>query len=98
MVFILVQGTMSHRPLTNASSLKITAAYSARPIKSCIRPAVRQGVLTDVQITIRRELQFFWCSDIRQSFAPIGLHKTDAASDWLLIKLHFIGKKSLLEV
>ncbi len=25
-------------------------------------------------------------SDIGQSFAPIGLHKTDAASDWLLIK------------
>jgi hypothetical protein len=32
-----------------------------------------------------RELQFFR-SDIGQSFAPIGLHKTDAASDWLLLK------------
>jgi hypothetical protein len=31
-------------------------------------------------------LQFFRCSDIGQSFAPIGLHKTDAASDWMLIK------------
>jgi hypothetical protein len=31
-------------------------------------------------------LQFSRCSDIVQSFAPIGLHKTDAASDWLLIK------------
>ncbi len=28
-----------------------------------------------------------------QSFAPIGLHKTDAASDWLLIKRHCIGSK-----
>jgi hypothetical protein len=27
-----------------------------------------------------------------QSFAPIGLHKTDAASDWLLIKHHYIGR------
>jgi hypothetical protein len=31
-----------------------------------------------------RELQFSRCSDIGQRFAPIGLHKTDAASDWLL--------------
>ena len=30
-----------------------------------------------------------------QSFAPIGLHKTDAASDWLLIKRHCIGTKGL---
>jgi hypothetical protein len=30
-----------------------------------------------------------------QSFAPIGLHKTDAASDWLLIKRHCIDKKGL---
>ncbi len=30
-----------------------------------------------------------------QSFAPIGLHKTDAASDWLLIKRHYLGKKGL---
>jgi hypothetical protein len=33
-----------------------------------------------------------------QSFAPIGLHKTDAASDWLLIKRHCIGTKGLLGV
>ena len=38
-------------------------------------PAVRQVVFADVKIR-----------DICQSFAPIGLHKTDAASDWLLIK------------
>jgi hypothetical protein len=30
-----------------------------------------------------------------QSFAPIGLHKTDAASDWSLIKRHCIGTKGL---
>jgi hypothetical protein len=29
-----------------------------------------------------------------QSFAPIGLHKTDAASDWLLKKRHCIGGKA----
>jgi len=40
-------------------------------------------------------LQFSRCSDIGQSFAPIGLHKTDAASDWLLIKRHYLGKKGL---
>jgi hypothetical protein len=33
-----------------------------------------------------------------QSFAPIGLHKTDAASDWLLIKRQCIGLKGLLGV
>jgi hypothetical protein len=32
-------------------------------------------VFADVQIT-----------NIGQSFAPIGLHKTNAASDWLLIE------------
>jgi hypothetical protein len=30
-----------------------------------------------------------------QSFAPIALHKIDAASDWLLIKRHCIGMKGL---
>jgi hypothetical protein len=30
-----------------------------------------------------------------QSFAPIGLHKTDGASDWLLIKHHCIDRKGL---
>ncbi len=33
-----------------------------------------------------------------QSFAPIGLHKTDAASGWLLLKRNYIGTKGLLEV
>ena len=61
-------------------------------------PAVRQVVFVvfaDVQITIYRELQFSQCSDIGQSFAPIGLHKTDAASGLLLIKRHYLGKKGL---
>jgi hypothetical protein len=44
-----------------------------------------------------RELQFSRRSDIGQSFAPIGLHKTDAASDLLLIKRHYLGKKGLPE-
>ncbi len=61
---------------------KKVGVVSALSIKSCTGPAVRQVVFTDVQITIR-------CSEIDQSNAPIGLH---AASDWLLIKRHCIGK------
>ncbi len=38
-----------------------------------------------------RELQFSGA----QSFAPIGLHKTDAASDWLFIKQPCSGTKGL---
>ncbi len=30
-----------------------------------------------------------------QIFAPVGLHKKDAASDWLLIKRHCIGIEGL---
>ncbi len=45
---------------------------------------MRQVVFTDVLIVGRLDLD-------GQSFAPIGLYKTDAASDWLLIKRHFIG-------
>ncbi len=33
-----------------------------------------------------------------QSFAPIGLHSTDAASDWLLIKHYYNDRKGLLGV
>ena len=50
--------------------------------------AVRQVVFTDVLIVIRLDVE-------GQSFAPIGLHKIDAASDWLLIKRHYIGMKGL---
>jgi hypothetical protein len=41
--------------------------------------AVRQVVFTDVLIVGRLHVH-------GQSFAPIGLHKIDVASDWLLIK------------
>jgi hypothetical protein len=45
-------------------------------------------VLTDVLIVGRLDVD-------SQSFAPIGLHKIDASSDWLLIKGHCIGMKGL---
>ncbi len=64
----------------------IVPAFS---IKSCIMQAVRQVVFTtDVLIVGRLDGD-------GQSFAPIGLHKTDAASDWLLIKRHCLGMKGL---
>jgi hypothetical protein len=50
--------------------------------------AVRQVVFTDVLIVGRLDVD-------SQSFAPIGLHKTDAASGWLLIKQHCNGMKGL---
>ncbi len=40
---------------------------------------MHQVVYTDVLIVGRLDVD-------GQSFAPIGLHQTDAASDWLLIK------------
>jgi hypothetical protein len=49
---------------------------------------VRQVVFTDVLIVDRLDVH-------GQSFAPIGLHKIDAASDWLLIKQVCIGMKGL---
>jgi hypothetical protein len=49
--------------------------------------AVRQVVFTDVLIVGRLDVD-------GQSFAPIGLHKIDAASDWLLIKGHCISYKN----
>jgi hypothetical protein len=52
---------------------------------------VRQVVFTDVLFVGRLDVD-------GQSFAPIGLHKTDAASDWLLIKRLSIGMKGLPEV
>jgi hypothetical protein len=53
--------------------------------------AVRQVAFTDVLIVGRLDVD-------GQSFAPIGLHKIDAASDWLLIKWHCNGTKGLPEV
>jgi hypothetical protein len=44
----------------------------------------RQVVFTDVLIVGRLDVD-------GQSFAVIGLHKTDAASEWLLIKHHTKG-------
>jgi hypothetical protein len=41
--------------------------------------AVSQVVFTDVLIVVRLE-------EDGQSFAPNGLHKIDAASDWLFTK------------
>jgi hypothetical protein len=43
--------------------------------------AVRQVVFTDVLIVGRLDVD-------GQSFAPIGVHKIDPSSDWLLIKQH----------
>jgi hypothetical protein len=51
--------------------------------------AVRQVVFTDVLIAGRLDVD-------DQRFAPIGLHKIDAASDWLLIKRHCIVMIGLL--
>ncbi len=50
--------------------------------------AVRQVVFTDVLIVGRLDVH---C----QSSAPFGLHKIDAASDWLLIKRVCINMKGL---
>jgi hypothetical protein len=50
--------------------------------------AVRQVVFTDVLIVGRLDVH-------GQSFAPIGMHKIDAASDWLLRKRVCIGMKGL---
>ncbi len=60
----------------------------ARSIKSCSMQAVRQVVSTDKLIVGRLDVD-------GQSFAPIGLHKIDAASDWLLTKRLCIGMKGL---
>ncbi len=50
--------------------------------------AVRQVVFTDVLIVGRIDVD-------GQSFAPIGLHKIKASSDWIIIKRHWIGMKGL---
>jgi hypothetical protein len=50
--------------------------------------AVRQVVFTDVLIVGRLDVD-------GQNFVPIGIHKIDTSSDWLLIKRHCIGMKGL---
>jgi hypothetical protein len=50
------------------------------PARSIVcKRCARQVVVTDVLIVVRLDVD-------GQSFAPIGLHKIDAASDWLLTK------------
>ena len=53
--------------------------------------AVRQVVFTDVLIVGRLDVD-------GQSFSPIGVHKIDPSSDWLLIKQHSHGMEGLLGV
>jgi hypothetical protein len=53
--------------------------------------AGRLVVLTDVLIVGRLDVH-------SKSFAPIGLHKINAASDWLLIKRVCISMNGLPEV
>ncbi len=52
---------------------------SANSIEYPIGQAVRQVIFTDVVIVGRLDVH-------GQSCAPIGLHKTDATSDWLVQK------------
>ena len=59
--------------------VKKVSIVPARSRKSCIVQAVRQLLFNDVLIVVRLDVD-------GQSFAPIGLHKIDAASDWLLTK------------
>ncbi len=48
-------------------------------------------VFTDVLIVSRLDVDGL-------SFAPVGLHKKDASSDWLLIKQHCIGAGVQLQI
>jgi hypothetical protein len=56
---------------------------------------VRQVVFTDVQITIRQRVADLLVLGYWSELSPIGLHNTDAASDWLFMKQHYLGKKGL---
>ncbi len=51
-------------------------------------PAVRQVVFADVLIVGRLDVD-------GQSFAPIGVHKIDPSSDWVLIKQQSNGMEGL---
>ena len=68
--------------------VKKVGVVPARSRKSCIVQSVRQVVFTDVLIVGRLDVD-------GQHFEPIGLHKIDADSDWLLLKRHCIGTKGL---
>jgi hypothetical protein len=69
--------------------VKKVGVVPTRSRKYCIVQAVRQVVFTDSDVLIVGRLDVDG-----QSFAPIGLHKIDAVSDWL----HCIGTKGLPEV
>ncbi len=65
--------------------VKKVGVVPARSRKSCTVQAVRQVVFTDVLFT---DMLIVGRLDVDgQSFAPIGLHKIHAASDWLLTAL-----------
>jgi hypothetical protein len=68
--------------------VKKVGLVPAHSIKSCIRLAVRQVVFIDVLIVGRLYVA-------GQSFAPIGLLKTHAASACLLLNCHCSGTKGL---
>jgi hypothetical protein len=63
-------------------------------MKSCIRLAIRQELFIYVLIVggLHVDVDGHW-----SGFAPIGLHKTDTASDWLLMKVHCIDTKACQE-
>ncbi len=66
--------------------VKKVGVIPAHSRKACIVQAVRQVVFTDVLIVGPLDVN------------SQSLHKIDAASDWLLIKQHCIGRKGLPEV
>jgi hypothetical protein len=69
---------------SQSAYVKKVGVVPARSIKSCSM----QKVFTDVLIVGRLDVH-------GQSLAPIGLHKIDIASDWLLIKWVCISMKDL---
>jgi hypothetical protein len=83
--------------LLRLMQIKKVGIGSACSIKSCIGLRCTKWHLLVCKKQSNKE-QFSRYSDIGHSFAAIGLRKTDAASDWLLIKRHYIGKKGLLGV
>ncbi len=68
--------------------VKKVGIVPAHSINSFMKQAVRQVVFTDVLLVGRLDVE-------GHILAPIGLHKTNAASDWLLIKRYYIGMKGL---
>jgi hypothetical protein len=64
-------------------------------IKFCIKPAVRQVVFTDVQITIRQRVAVLPVLGYWSELGSYWLTQNQPATDWLLIKRHYLGKKGL---